>query len=170
MNIDDYIPENQMTWLDQGTWFGKMFQEHSVPTKEKTSAVSSKKQQKLQTKMPLFLDLRGNGHLVDALWGGNIQLLGDCMMPNIGEYLNGENAYVWYVTSTETPHLRYCLNLSEKPTRENPTKLSDILQEDADEKYNLSPRACNGILNRAERRGKALPEILKEALQRQGGR
>ena len=42
--------------------------------------------------------------------------------------------------------------------------LSDVLQEDPDEKYNLSWRACFGILRRAESRGKALPPALEIAL------
>ena len=42
--------------------------------------------------------------------------------------------------------------------------LSDILEDDPDPKYNLSWKACYGILKRAENRGKVLPEPLKEAL------
>jgi len=43
--------------------------------------------------------------------------------------------------------------------------LSDILETgDLPQKYYLSPRACQGILNRAERRGKVLPAMLKAAL------
>ena len=34
-------------------------------------------------------------------------------------------------------------------------------------RYFLSPKACLGILNRAERRGKSLPDVLREALSRQ---
>ena len=48
-----------------------------------------------------------------------------------------------------------------------PTKLSQILEENADPKYRLSAKACQGILNRAERRGKELPKELKEALEEQ---
>lgn len=43
------------------------------------------------------------------------------------------------------------------------SSLSQILQPDAPEKYYLSRRACEGILRRAQRRGKALPPMLKEA-------
>lgn len=43
------------------------------------------------------------------------------------------------------------------------SSLSQILQPDALEKYYLSRRACEGILRRAQRRGKALPPMLKEA-------
>ena len=42
--------------------------------------------------------------------------------------------------------------------------LSDVLEENPDEKYNLSWRACFGILRRAETRGKELPSALYIAL------
>src|SRR3990167_4054063 len=42
--------------------------------------------------------------------------------------------------------------------------LSDILESDVLPKYYLSPRAAAGILRRAERRGKTLPQPLMEAL------
>ena len=42
--------------------------------------------------------------------------------------------------------------------------LSDVLEEDPDAKYNLSWRACFGILKRAETRGKELPPALGIAL------
>ncbi|MBO6031799.1 MAG: DNA cytosine methyltransferase [Prevotella sp.] len=42
--------------------------------------------------------------------------------------------------------------------------LSDVLEENPDEKYNLSWRACFGILRRAETRGKELPSALHIAL------
>jgi hypothetical protein len=44
--------------------------------------------------------------------------------------------------------------------------LSDILEETPRvlHRYFLSPRACEGILRRAERRGKELPSMLLEAL------
>lgn len=49
--------------------------------------------------------------------------------------------------------------------RSSDTRLSDILETgDIQEKYYLSPKACAGILRRAERRGKALPPALREAL------
>lgn len=44
------------------------------------------------------------------------------------------------------------------------SRLSSILQVNAPEKYYLSQKACEGILRRASRRGKQLPELLKMAL------
>ena len=47
------------------------------------------------------------------------------------------------------------------------SRLSQILEEDPLPKYNLTAKACLGILRRAERRGKDLPEWLKAVLIRQ---
>jgi len=43
--------------------------------------------------------------------------------------------------------------------------LSDILETDVPRKYYLSARAARGILRRAEKRGRELPELLTESLQ-----
>lgn len=59
------------------------------------------------------------------------------------------------------------LSIGESPNEERESRLSQILEEHPHQKYSLSPRACQGILNRAERRGKELPLVLKEALMRQ---
>lgn len=56
-------------------------------------------------------------------------------------------------------------NFGEFPSVAAESTLSQILQVDAPEKYYLSARACQGILNRAERRGKELPKMLKDALE-----
>lgn len=81
-------------------------------------------------------------------------------------FRSDENGLLWLRTSTDLqPQPFYLtLNIGEKPREPNPTKLSQVLEEDADPKYRLSSRACQGILNRAERRGKELPKELKEAL------
>lgn len=42
--------------------------------------------------------------------------------------------------------------------------LSQILEDNPHPKYCLSAKACLGILNRAARRGKDLPEALKASL------
>ena len=47
--------------------------------------------------------------------------------------------------------------------------LSQILEVNVPPKYLLSPKACMGILRRAEKRGKELPEALHQALQRRAG-
>ena len=58
-------------------------------------------------------------------------------------------------------------NTRESPKEERESTLSQILEETPHQKYYLSEKACLGILKRAEKRGKELPEILKTALIRQ---
>lgn len=166
--------EGQLTWQDLGMLSTKTYQGHSQAIKTnsaavRTSGVSSKHSHKSSKKMFAFLDLRGGGHTADASSWTTDQLLGDYTMHSISELHNAEKESVCYVTSTDLQQAGFCLtlNLSEKPREANPTLLSDILEEDADPKYSLSSKACKGILNRASKRGKQLPEILEEALKNQ---
>ena len=136
--------EGQMSIFEifgQDIWSGKTCQEHSAQTKAKTSDVSSKKQRGSQIKMPLYLDLRisKDGVRQVALWEMGGALLGEYTMHSFGEY----------------------------PSEEKESRLSQILQENPHPKYCLSARACQGILNRAEKRGKELPPLLKQTLLRQ---
>lgn len=55
-------------------------------------------------------------------------------------------------------------SFGECPSVAAESRLSQILEEHPHPKYYLSAKACRGILNRAERRGKQLPEALKAAL------
>lgn len=82
------------------------------------------------------------------LWGdaltrwpksGRWELNGECWTRNSLEYPNGDAA---------------CSS-----------SLSSILESQVKVKYFLSPKACRGILNRSERRGRPLPEVLRTALE-----
>jgi len=129
----------QMSLFDRDIWCGKMCPELSAPTKEPISASCSKKPQKWPAnKPPLFLSLKTDGLQPDALpmWEDNGALRGEYLMHSFG----------------------VC------PKDENASHLSQILEASPHPKYYLSARACRGILNRAEKRGKQLPEILKLAL------
>jgi len=55
----------------------------------------------------------------------------------------------------------------ECPNVDVESSLSQILQMNVQEKYYLSAKACLGILRRAAKRGKELPEILRKALEEQ---
>lgn len=55
---------------------------------------------------------------------------------------------------------------SESPSVAVECSLSRILEANAPSKYWLSPKACAGILRRADKRGKDLPPALATALQR----
>lgn len=63
----------------------------------------------------------------------------------------------------------WCGELTTRNTGECPnavvvSRLSQILEDNPQEKYSLSAKACQGILRRAERRGKDLPKLLKAVL------
>lgn len=58
-------------------------------------------------------------------------------------------------------------NTGECPNAAVESRLSQILEETPQEKYHLSAKACRGILRRAERRGKDLPEMLKAVMMAQ---
>ena len=55
------------------------------------------------------------------------------------------------------------LNIGEFLNAERESLLSQILEDNVPQKYYLSARACQGILTRASRRGKPLPEVLGQA-------
>ncbi len=60
-------------------------------------------------------------------------------------------------------------NIGVSPNEERESSLWQILEDTVPEKYFLSEKACLGILRRAEKRGKVLPEVLRIALIRQSG-
>ena len=147
-----------------------MSQEPLAATKAKTSVPYSKKRSGSSMKMPLFLNLRKkDGTNLEPSWETDGQSLGEFMMPNIGESLKEENGFVSWQISGGALLQKYCLtlNCSEMPRIPNPTKLSQIIEENPNPKYNLSQKACQGILNRASKRGKELPDELETALRRQ---
>lgn len=164
----------QLTLQGLGMLSMKTYQARSQATETnseavKTSAASSKHSHKSSKKMFAFLDLRANGPQAEASSWTTDRFLGECMTLNSSECHKDGSASVCYVTSTDLQHQGFCLtlNLSEKPRIANPSLLSEILEEEADERYNLSSKACRGILNRANKRGKRLPEVLEEALRSQ---
>jgi hypothetical protein len=58
-------------------------------------------------------------------------------------------------------------SFGESPSVAVESRLSAILEDNPHQKYSLSAKACLGILKRAERRGKKLPEELERALRAQ---
>ena len=117
----------------------------------------------------MFLFLRKDGANQECSWVDLGASLTESMTLNSGVCRKEESVSLSLRTIADLLPLTFCLdlNLGEKPRIPNPTKLSDILEENADAKYNLSSKACAGILNRAKKRGKELPEILRTALERQ---
>ena len=58
-------------------------------------------------------------------------------------------------------------NIGESPSEERESSLWQIIRLNAPQKFSLSPKACQGILRRAENRGKKLPELLRVTLEKQ---
>lgn len=71
----------------------------------------------------------------------------------------------WQTSGILSPGACLMLSTSEYPNGASvSSSLADVLLAEAPEKYYLSNKACDGILRRANRRGKTLPPALQEAL------
>jgi len=57
-------------------------------------------------------------------------------------------------------------NTLEYPNAVVESSLSEVLQTEAPTRYSLSAKAAEGILRRANKRGKTLPEALQKALEK----
>ena len=129
--------DGQVSLFAHDTWSGRTSPERSAPTTEKTLPQSSKKRSKSQSrKPPLFLYLKRDGPQAAASWVTDGALLGEYSTHSFGE----------------------------SPSVAAESRLSQILEDNPHPKYYLSAKACQGILNRAARRGKDLPGALKAAL------
>jgi len=81
--------------------------------------------------------------------------------PPKGKWGGKEQSWVMGTRSLGEPSM---LNIGESPSEEKESTLSQILEVNPHHKYYLSKIACEGILKRASRRGKELPEVLRMAL------
>lgn len=73
----------------------------------------------------------------------------------------------WGKSGMGSPTGFWTLNISECHSDAGVSYLSDILETgDLPQRYFLSAKACAGILRRAEKRGKELPDMLRKALEK----
>lgn len=103
--------------------------------------------------------------LIDSLHAGSsgktspafcLQEEDGTLVPSLGRWSN---------SGMGSPTECWTLSSSEWPSDADVCLLSDIVETgDVPQQYFLSPRACAGILLRAERRGKELPQPLFQAL------
>jgi hypothetical protein len=79
----------------------------------------------------------------------------------------GGQTRVWLMDPKDARHgERLMRNFSDWPSDGSACSLSSVLETGPiPQKYYLSGKASAGILRRAEKRGKALPELLKQALE-----
>lgn len=64
------------------------------------------------------------------------------------------------------PTVAVTLNGGDHPSDGAASFLSDILEPHVHQRFFLSPKACRGLILRAARRGKALPELLESVLRK----
>lgn len=145
--------DGQVTWSDLGFSFGRTLSEHSAAIEEKTSQPCWKKLRVSQNQDFLYLDCRTskNGQKQEPL-----TVMGGLSRGELTTLKTGEKpseTAVQEMLSVWGPH-----SVAEE------SRLSQILEENSPPKYNLTAKACLGILRRAERRGKDLPERLKAVL------
>lgn len=112
--------------------------ELSRQTEETTLDVCLKNLRKLKVPKLNFLDQKS---------GKNQEQLWETIYPLAGEFL--------------------MLNTSECPNEEEESSLSQILMEEVPQKYCLSKKTCQGILQRATKKEREIPEPLKTALKKQ---
>lgn len=129
------LMDGQMSLFDHDFVSGRMSGEHSRQTAARTSAPSSRNSAKSAEAISQFLNLT-SGCETELCWEINSPLLGAYTMQKTGAF----------------------------PSQERGFALWQILEDNAPQKYCLSAKAAQGILNRAAKRGKTLPEILQTAL------
>lgn len=129
----------QISLFDRDGWFGKMSAEFFPQTEVRTFEQSSRKRQELPIVIPQFLDLRTGspGLILGVFWQTDGLSLGGYIPQSFGVAPKGViESHLWQILE-DKPHPKYC----------------------------LSEKACQGILNRANKRGKELPTLLREALE-----
>ena len=99
-----------------------------------------------------------NGSLLKTCQAFSVQKMEQILQSSSNRWMNA--GMVWhgeYLTA----------KISESPRDADECLLWQVLETCVADKYYLSAKACQGILRRAEKRGKKLPEILERALREQ---
>lgn len=161
--------DGQVSLFDHGIWSGRTSPALTAVTEERISPPCWKKLYASQSRDFLFLDCRTSrsGRKPEEYSATDGASHGERTTHNTGEFRSVDDVSAWWSILTDSPQGTSSLNVSEEPNVLVYTRLSQILEENPDPKYNLTPKACAGILRRAERRGKKLPEALKTVLELQ---
>lgn len=150
--------DGQLGLFDPDSWSGKMSPEPSAadPRREPTSPPSLRKSSKSANREPICLCVyqtedgqKPGAYTLKMVRGA---LLGEYMMPSFGEQPN------FLMAECSFPAL---------PSGVSVSRLSATLEDSPHPKYSLSDKACEGILKRAETRGKELPAELRAAVEAQ---
>ena len=123
--------------------FGRTSPAHSAATEDATSSPSCKRSRLFANPPFQYLNLREAENPMDLLGCAP-----GALWETVGASLGGS----------------WTRNTSEYPNVVKESTLSQILVANAPKKYYLSGTACAGVLRRAEKRGKEIPKMLKDAL------
>ena len=165
------ILDGQTRFLDLASPATRMSPEPSPVPTERTSELSLKSLLGSKTRQPLCLMFpKADGHtpmngaVKIGAWRGEFLTRSTGAAPSETEKAGmlfkwvrrtAGNESTLCATSTDTPPEKFCLDKAI---------LTDVIDPEADPKYTLSAKACLGIVRRAGRRGKLLPEVLAVAL------
>ena len=107
--------------------------------------------------LEFLIDSNPNGLFGKTSQVSSVQVVDGILVPSSGRWQNsGMGSHTECLT----------LSISESPKDAEESLLSDVLETGSlHPRFFLSQTACQGILRRAEKRGKELPPILKKALE-----
>jgi hypothetical protein len=161
-----YMHRDRTPTLDKGgTGFGPLiFSAEASPAK--TSASQDDEPDSQANAQDSSTSSQGSLTLFSPLGGGSsLRTYPDYFPPNADE-ISLSYSRRWPTSGfTTSPGECWTADTSESPNAGAvSTSLRDVLEEAVPARYFLSPRAAAGILRRAEKRGRELPQHLADAL------
>jgi DNA (cytosine-5)-methyltransferase 1 len=111
-----------------------------------------------------FTSLRESSRKFDPL-GLSSRMFPDFSVQTTAETLRKSSAFSWSNAGMGFAGVCSTASFSESPNVAAVCSLSDVLEDLAPQKFFLSPKAAKGILRRAQKRGQALPTLLRQALE-----
>ena len=111
--------------------------------------------------------LSSDGSCPNCGHNGSLQRMSPDFYPSIQDATSDESSVTWQNSgSLVSPTQFWTRNSSASRNAADACSLSRVLEDAPSSRYSLSAKAAAGILRRAERRGKELPEALRYALTR----
>jgi site-specific DNA-cytosine methylase len=110
-----------------------------------------------------FTSLRDSCASFDPL-GLSSRMFPDFSVQTTEETLQKSSGFSWSSAGMGFRGVCSTASFSESPNDARACSLSDILESHVPPRFYLSPRACKGVLRRAEKRGRTLPSRLQATL------
>jgi hypothetical protein len=117
-----------------------------------------------ESELDSFITLRESCESFDPL-GLSSRMFPDFSVRTRAETLQKSSGFSWSGAGMGLHGVCLTASFSESPNDAHVCSLSDVLESHVPPRFYLSPRACAGILRRAEKRGRKLATRLELALQ-----